>query len=437
MAIDCHEFLVHSLVHKLTGIFSCVLTMPKIATSLTDTEIKALKPKGSRYHVSDGKGLSIEVMTSGAKIWRYRYSLHGKQQPLVTIGDYPAVGLKDARKLAVKYAEIVAKGVSPIADAQKDRGLAKSLHSVREFSDYWYQAQVAEKSQSYRRTTRRTLDKDIYPAIGNKALTEVNAGDILVICDKIKARGSPQAALLARNILKRMFEYAISRQAVTTNPAQQLVARFIATPQSRTRVLSPDELGTVLRKIYASNMARPSKLALHLLVITMVRKSEMIEAEWAEIDFDAGIWRIPAERMKKDKEHWIHLPTQALAMFAELKELSFSNRYVFPARRGTGDQPIAKSTLNSAVRAMDTGVQHFVIHDFRRTASTHLHEMGQSSDAIEKALAHSIKGIKGVYNRAEYADERRKILQLWADFVDAQIEEGRKVVIGNFGKSAA
>ena len=411
--------------------------MPKAATPLNDTKILALKPKEKRYLIADGEGLYLEIMTSGTKIWRYRYSLNGKQQPLVTIGEYPAVGLKEARKLAVKYTEIVAKGVSPIADAQKDRRFAKSLTTVREFSEHWYQSLIADKSESYRNVTRRVLDKDIYPAIGSKELAEVNSGDILVICDKIKARGSPQAALLTRNIIKRMFEYAISRQVATINPAHQLVARFIATPQSRTRVLSPDELGLMLRKIYASDMARPSKLALHLLVITMVRKSEMIEAEWSEIDFENGMWRIPAERMKKDKEHWIHLSRQALAMFAELKELSHSQKYVFPMRRGYEDRPISKSTLNAAVRAMDTGVQHFVIHDFRRTASTHLHEMGQSSDAIEKALAHSIKGIKGVYNRAEYADERRKILQLWADFVDAQIETQRKVVIGSFGKTAA
>lgn len=411
--------------------------MPKAATPLSDTKIKSLQPKGSRYIVSDGAGLSLEVMTSGSKIWRYRYSLHGKQQPLLSLGEYPAVGLKDARKLAAKYAEIVAKGISPVADIQKDRGSVKALNMLRTFGDYWFDSEIQDKSLAYRIQTRRALDKDIYPAIGNKALTEVNAGDVLTICDKIKSRGSPQSALFARNTLKRLFSFAISRQATLTNPAQQLIARYIATPQSRTRVLSPDELGTMLRKIYASDMARPSKLALHLLVITMVRKSEMIEAEWSEIDFDAGIWRIPAERMKKDKEHWVYLSRQAISMFAELKARSHSQRFVFPMRRGNEDKPIHKSTLNVAVRAMDAGIQHFVIHDFRRTASTHLHEMGQSSDAIEKALAHSIKGIKGVYNRAEYADERKKIMQLWADFVDAQIDEGRKVVIGNFGKTAA
>jgi len=410
--------------------------MPKAAIPLNDTRIKALKAKTKRYMVADGGGLVLEVMTSGTKIWRYRFSLHGKQQPLVTIGNYPAIGLQDARERARRYAEIVASGVSPVADAKKDRGALKTLDSVRAFADYWHQSEIANKSESYSKITRRVLDKDIYPSIGNKALADVNAGDVLAICDRIKGRGAPQAALVARNVVKRMYEFAISRQAVTTNPAQQLVARFIATPQSRTRVLTPDEIGKVLRAVYASDMGRNYKLALHLLTITMVRKSELIEAEWSEFDFDAAVWRIPAERMKKDKEHWIHLSAQARAMFAELRTLSHSERYVFPMGRSHGDRPIAKSTLNQAVRAMNADIQHFVLHDFRRTASTHLHEMGQSSDAIEKALAHSIKGIKGVYNRAEYADERRKILQLWADFVDAQINEGRKVVIGNFGQAA-
>lgn len=410
--------------------------MPKLAVRLNDTRIKALKPKDKRYLISDGGGLALEVMRSGSKIWRYRYSLHGKQQPLVTIGDYPAVSLQAARDRVRRYTEIVASGVSPLADAKKDRGASKLLDSIKEFSEFWFQSEVAGKSESYRKNIRRTLDKDIFPAIGNKPLVQVNAGDVLAICDRIKGRGSPQAALFTRNVIKRMFEYAISRQAVTTNPAQQLVARFIATPQSRTRVLTPEEIGKVLRAIYASDMARSSKLALHLLTITMVRKSELIEAEWSEFDFDAGIWCIPAERMKKGREHWVHLSAQALAMLTELRKLSYSERFVFPARQGNGDKPIAKSTLNAAVRVMNVDVQHFVLHDFRRTASTHLHEMGQSSDAIEKALAHSIKGIKGVYNRAEYAVERRRILQLWADFVDAQIEEGREVVIGKFGQAA-
>lgn len=411
--------------------------MPKTVVPLTDTRIKALKPKAARYRVSDGGGLVLEVMTSGSKVWRFRYTLHGERQPMVTIGDYPAVSLLDARVKARTYTEIVAKGVSPVADARKDRGAVKSFDTLKEFAEDWYTSQVAQMSTEYRRTIKRALEKDVYPAIGNKPLADVTPGDVLAVCDKIKARGAPKMALSTRNVIKRLYEYAIARQLALTNPAQAVVARFIATQDSRERVLSPDEIGTVLRAVYASDIRRPLKLAIHLLVLTMVRKSELTEATWGEFDLDAGIWRIPADRMKKDKEHWVYLSTQAIAMLRELYELSGNHDHVFPTTRGRGDKPIAKSTLNQAVRSLSLEVQHFVLHDFRRTASTHLHEMGQSSDAIEKALAHSIKGIKGVYNRAEYAEERRKILQLWADFVEVQIEGGRKVVIGNFGPAAA
>lgn len=409
--------------------------MPKLATPLNDTRIKALRPKANRYTVSDGGGLVLEVMASGSKIWRYRYSLHGKQQPVVTIGEYPATTLMAARERARRYSEIVAGGVSPIADARKDRGAVKSLSTVREFGGYWTEQLMSDKSEEYQRTTSRALEKDVYPAIGNKPVTEVTPGDVLAICDRIKKRGSPKMALHTRNVLKRMFEYAIARQLVTINPATAVVARFVATQESRDRVLSPDEIGRVLRAVYASNIRRPLKLAIHLLVLTMVRKSELIEARWSEFDLDAGVWRIPAERMKKDREHWVYLAPQAVAMLRELHDARTSPEFVFPTVRGK-DRPIAKSTLNQAIRALDIEVQHFVLHDFRRTASTHLHEMGQPSDAIEKALAHTIKGIKGVYNRAEYAEQRRQILHLWANFVDAQIDEGRKVVIGTFGQAA-
>ncbi|RQT12115.1 tyrosine-type recombinase/integrase [Burkholderia contaminans] len=406
--------------------------MPKIVQPLTDTRIKALQPKAARYPVADGGGLLLEVMPSGSKIWRYRYSLHGKRQPTVTIGEYPAIALSVARERARRYAEIVASGVSPVADARKDRGAMKSVDTVREFGGYWIEQQMAGKSEEYQRTTKRALEKDVYPAIGSKPVSEVTPGDVLAICDRIKKRGAPKMALHTRNVLKRMYEYAIARQLVLHNPAQVIVARFVATQESRDRVLSPDEIGHVLRAVYASSIRRPLKLAIHLLVLTMVRKSELIEARWSEFDLDAGIWRIPAERMKKDREHWVYLAPQAVAMLRELHENRTSQQYAFPSSRGA-DRPIAKSTLNQAVRALDMEIQHFVLHDFRRTASTHLHEMGQPSDAIEKALAHAIKGIKGVYNRAEYAEQRRHILALWADFVDAQIDDGRKVIIGKFG----
>lgn len=394
--------------------------MPRQATPLTDTKIKAMKPKPERYRVSDSGGLMLEVMPSGSKVWRYRYQLFGVRHPSLTIGNYPEIGLADARKKRDEWSTLVARGESPKRAVQAAK--SAMLNTVSAFGTAWLNAQVAGKSASYVTTMHRLMTKDVFPVLGSVPLTEVKPADIMALCDKIKARGSPKMALLTRNVLRRMYDFAIARQLAENNPAAALVARFIATEESRTRVLSPVEIGVVLRAIYASDIRRALKLALNLLFITMVRKSELTESTWQEFDLKEGIWDIPAKRMKKDKPHRVYLSTQATAMLEELKIYAGKSKYVFSSTRGTEDRPISKSTLNQAVRALSIDVQHFVLHDFRRTASTHLHEMGHSSDAIERALAHKIEGIKGVYNRAEYADHRRIILQAWADFVQAQLD---------------
>jgi integrase len=395
--------------------------MPKLAAPLTETQIRALEPRATRYCVADGNGLVIEIMTTGTKVWRFRYSLNGKRQPLVTIGDYRMISLRVARAKAQKYAEMVANGVSPAATARRDRGAESKAEVLREGAELYLAAEMAGKSAEYQRTTRRALEKDVLPAIGAKPIKAVTADDIRAICDQIKSRGSPKMALHTRNAVKRLYEYLIARQLATDNPAALIPARFIATPDSRTRVLAPDEIGAMLRAIYASNIRRPLKLALHLLVLTMVRKSDLVEAAWSEFKLDTARWKIPAARMNKEREHLVYLPHQAVALLRELQEMKTSRAFVFPSVRGD-DRPIAKSTLNQAVKSLGLDVEHFVLHDFRRTAATHLREMGQSTEMIENALAHSTKDSSGVSSHAGLAAERRQTLQLWADFVDTQIE---------------
>jgi integrase len=287
------------------------------------------------------------------------------------------------------------------------------------------------KSVKNTRNIRRALDKDIIPVIGSKRLTNVSVEDVQGIVSRIKARGSDHMALATRNILRRMFAYAIAETPLTTNPAAALEARYIATAKSRDVALEPEEIGTLLRAIYASSMRRANKLALHLLVICMVRKSELIEARWAEIDFEKKEWTIPASRMKQGRPHVVYPSEQALEILGELNTLASGSEYVLPSRQSL-QKPISRSTLNVAIRTLDLEIRDFVIHDFRRTASTHLHEAGFNSDWIEKALAHEQGGVRGVYNKAEYASQRKELLQWWANFVDTQINEGREVVIGRF-----
>lgn len=400
--------------------------------ALTDTKLRALKPKDKAYQVSDGGGLHIEVMPGGAMVWRMRYRLAGHQEK-VTLGPYPAIPLAEARLKREQAKAMIVRGESPMRMKRQAKLEETRPQTVEAFALVWL-AEVVEKTNSAPRNVQRVVNKDIIPAIGRKRVSEVTPTDVLAITDKIKARGSDTAALLTRNVLKRLFAYAIARELTTFNPAAAIEARYIATARSRDRSLTSEEIGRLLKAIYASSMRRSHKLALHLLILCMVRKSELIEARWDEIDLDKAEWTIPAERMKKDRSHVVYLSHQALDLFQELKVLAGNSPYVLPSR-GSLQQPISKSTLNQAVRTMDLDLQDFVIHDFRRTASTHLHEMGFNSDWIEKSLAHEQKGVRGVYNKAEYAVQRRQMLQHWANFVDSVLAD-RKVIVGRFSKQA-
>ena len=436
--------------------------------ALSDTKLRTLKAGDRAFSESDGGGLFVEVMPGGAKVWRMRYRIGGQgtKQEKITLGDYPTYSLAEARTWRDDCKILAGRGLSPMAlrrgdaipdvtapavkelaqafignwclktreKAKAKEEAAKEADTVEAFAMRWYK-EIAEPANSNPRNILRALEKDIFPAIGRKQIADVTVTDILAITDKIKNRGADHMALQTRNVLKRLFAYAIAREKTQFNPAAAIEAKFIAQAKSRDVALTPEEVGKLLRAIYQSNMKRAYKLALHLLILCMVRKSELIEAKWEELDLEKAEWAIPGERMKKDKPHLVSLSRQAVAMFEELKGLASHSAYVFPSV-GSLNKPIAHSTLNVAVRGMDVDVRDFVIHDFRRTASTHLHEAGFNSDWIEKCLAHETKGIRGVYNRAQYADQRREMLQWWADFVDSQIQDGRgKVIIGPFGKA--
>jgi len=400
---------------------------------LTDTKLRALKPREKAYSRSDGRGLHIEVMPGGKRVWRLRYRLGGRQEK-VTLGEYPIYSLAQARQWLADCRAVIEQGDSPMRAKQVAKERVDGQDTVEAFAERWFSEVVCRNVKSPK-NIRRALEKDVLPAIGQKRLGEVTPLDVMGITDRIKARGADQMALMTRNHIKRLFSYAIARQLVEQNPAAAVEARYIATPKSRDVSLTAEEIGVLLSAFYSSSMRRSHKLALHLLVVCMVRKSELIDAQWSEIDFVKAEWCVPGERMKMGKPHIVYLSAQALAMFEELNTLSSGSEYVLPSR-GSLEKPISKSTLNAAIRTLDIDIRHFVIHDFRRTASTLLHEAGFNSDWIEKALAHEQSGVRGVYNRAEYAEQRREMLQWWSNFVDVQIDDGRTVIIGKFGKES-
>jgi len=382
---------------------------------LTDTQLKRAKPRAKAYELADGDGLIAEVMPTGTIAWRYRYRLEGRREK-VSIGKYPAVSLAKARAKGADFAVMIADGKSPMREKREKRIARKTPHILQDFARSWLR-DVVEKTRQDAKQIKRYLEKDVFPTLGNKRLSDVTPADVLAITDRIKRRGAEQSALLVRNIVKRLYAYAIARQVATSNPAEALEARHIAQTKSRERVLSRDEVGQLIRAVNRSSMRTSNKAALSLLLITMVRKTELTGARWENVNLETGEWEIPDT--KTGKPHLVYLSAQAKALFEELKALAGDSPFVLPSdRRST--QPIAESTLNVAVRGLKlSNFKPFVVHDFRRTASTHLHEAGFSSDVIEKALAHHIGGVRGIYNRAEYASQRKEMLQQWANMVDA------------------
>jgi integrase len=417
---------------------------PKIRrfAPLTDKELQALGPTSKRYTLRDGRGLFLDVTPGGVTTWIFRYQFSGKQEKF-TIGRYPEFGLKAAREKRDELAVQVSRGVSPAEEKKKERAEASTGSSknptVREFGERYLTEQV-DKNWKDPSNEHRNLEKGFFPEFGDRLLRDITAVDVQLVVYRKRDGGHPAAAICLRNTIKRMYDYAVETHCALINPAAMVATKYIGKAVRRKRNLSPAEIREFLQGVYKSNMRRQFKLALHIIFLTLIRKSMLLLATWDEIDFETGEWTIPKEHVKAKKgeehEHVVYMSRQVAAMFRELKALAGGSKYVMRGR-GIKEQPFAKNALNKALEGLTFNMEPFTIHDQRRTASTRLNENatknGWSKEVIEKALCHETGGIEGVYNRAQYAEQRKKMLQWWANYVDSIITES-KVIVGNFGR---
>lgn len=397
---------------------------------LTDRQLRGLLPRPNRYTTADARGLYIEVMPSGVMTWRYRYKLAGKAEKL-TIGTYPAMSLAAARTRRDQAEALVTAGTSPAKQKQKAKARIDDATTVAEFAERFFR-DIQAKDRKDPTMPRRYLDKDILPFIGARAMSSLTAEDVRAIVWRKKDHGFDAAAGQIRGLLRRMCDYAVTCGVLTANPALAIPMRHVHKANARDRTLSPAEVGQFIVATRESNMRRQFALALHLLLLTLARKSELLLARWDDVHIESAEWHVPVENSKTGKPHVVYLSRQSVAIFERLRSLASGSALVLPGR-GSLTRPFAHNALNRALHEAMAGtdIPAFTVHDLRRTASTLLHENGWPSDVVEKALNHTIGGVRGVYNRAEYADKRREMLQFWADYVDAQI--GGKVVLGRFG----
>ncbi|MEH6433869.1 tyrosine-type recombinase/integrase [Massilia sp. DD77] len=390
---------------------------------LTDTALRKLKPKEKGYKVSDRDGLYVYVLTSGTVSFRYNYSINGRQETLV-LGRYGPGGLKlsEARELLVQAKKTIAAGRSPARQKAAVRDKKRDENSFAEWADEWLDRyMMAESTRDMRRSV---YERDLRGPFGKLKLDEITSDELRRLCDRIVERGAPATAVHAREIVMLVYRYARDRGEKVDNPADEVRPSSIARFQPRDRALSGEEVRLLFRYLERTATSPTIRLGVRLLLLTMLRKSEMSEGLWTEVNFTDRIWTIPASRMKRRNPHNVYLSEQALDILIALRTCAGGSQFVFPSRYD-GDQTMSKATLNRVLTAVieeahkdGVPLAPFTPHDFRRTASTALHEAGFQSDWIEKCLAHEQRGVRAVYNKAEYAEQRRHMMQAWANMVD-------------------
>ena len=393
---------------------------------LTDSKIKSLKPKAKIYKVADRDGLYVSVTPTGTITFRYDYRLNGRRETL-TIGKYgdDGINLAEARDKLMIARKQVSEGISPAGEKRNQKNMIRNAERFSSFAEkYLEEVKLAESTKALRVAT---YERDIKSTFGNRLMTEISTDEIRHHCNKIKDRGAPSTAIFVRDLIANIYRYAIQRGHKFANPADEIANSSIATFKKRERVLTPREIKLFFNTLENTQSDFALKKAVKFILLTLVRKGEIINATWDEIDFKNKIWTIPAERMKAKRTHNVYLSEQALDLIVAFQIYSEGSPYLLPGRINRG-QPIANSSLNrvianciNAINKDEKRIDYFTVHDLRRTGSTLLHEMGFNSDWIEKSLAHEQQGVRAVYNKAEYAEQRKEMMQRWADQVDEWI----------------
>jgi integrase len=391
--------------------------------TLTPIQLSHWARIGDPIAKSDGAGLTFVVHGQGSASFVLRYRINGKRKE-ITLGKFPDTSLSAARERAREERDRVAHGIDVASEKQRSIRLKQKASDFNELANDY----LAKKS-SLRETTRkeitRYLNKDILPSLGRIPLTNLQDGDVLDMVEKIDKR-SATVARRAFEIVSEICAHGVAKRLLTRNPCVDLKISAVVSPhQTRTRVqLTTEELSQVLTNL--NSLGRENELALKIILATCVRKSELIKAEWANVDLDHGIWTVPPEAIKTGKSgkaFQIPLSPMVVEWFRELKERAKHSRWVLPARSAHGnnkDKPISRATLNAAIDRLPEGTaQRFSPHDIRSTARSYLSKLGFSVIVAEACLNHSPGGLIAVYDQHNFLDERREALKAWSDYIQS------------------
>lgn len=398
---------------------------------LTDSTIRALKPRPKDYKVADEKGLYLQVTPSGGRLWRMKFRAPGGAEKKLALGSYPDLGLKAARDLRDDARGLLAKGIDPADKKRRDKHAAKVSASnafasvARAYIDKCKREGRAEATINKHEWLLRLVER----TLGHRPIAEIEPFELLEAVRRYESTGRTEAAHRALQFSSQVFRYAIAMQLASFDPTRDLRGALVSHKgKHHAAILEPKKAGELLRAIDGYEGSPVTLIALKLSALLFVRPGELRHAEWSEIDTNAAVWRIPGEKMKGRLEHVVPLSTQALALLEQARGLTGDGRYVFPSIR-TPTRAMSENTVNAALRRLGYGKDDMTAHGFRAMASTLLNESGKwSVDAIERALAHKDKdAVRAAYHRGTHWGERVEMAQWWADYLDL-LRSGAEII---------
>ena len=397
----------------------CTPTLTVIPMKLTDAKLRTLTETGKHF---DGGGLYLELTKAGGRYWRMKYRYGGKEK-LLALGVYPAVSLKAARDLASEARKALQSGADPgqLRKDAKTKATFEADNTLEAVSREWLKHQSARWAVVTLDRIRASLEADIFAELGSRPMAGIKPGEIMAAVKKVEARGAPDQADRILQRVKAVYRWAVTHERIESNPMLDLVPSEILKPRQVTHrpALADKDLPEFLRKLEAYDGDTHTVQALRLLMLTATRPGETRGALWAEFDLDAALWTIPAERMKMRNEHRVPLSRQAVEVLRTMQPLSGGGALVFPSPFYPS-KSLSENTFNSALARMGYKGSA-TAHGFRALFSTVANECNWNPDAIERQLAHIERnGVRAAYHRSTYLDDRIKLMQWWADYLDGR-----------------
>ncbi len=403
--------------------------MPKRILPLSEIKIRTSKPQEKEYKLFDGGGLYLLITASGGKLWHFKYRFNGKEKKL-SFGSYPEISLLDARKRRDDARKLLANDVDPgaVRKAQKQAKI-EDTETFEVIAREWHEKFKTTWTEGHAQKLLRQLELNIFPWIGTRPIKEIKAPELLAVLRRTESRGVLEGAHRLRGICSQVFRYALATGRCERNPAQDLIGSLAPAKEKHlASITDPKKVCELLRTIDEYSGSYIVKLALQLSPLVFTRPGELRHMEWTEVDFENALWSIPTEKMKMREPHLVPLSNQAIQILTEIKKLTGTGKYAFPSAR-TVARPMSNNALLAALRRMGYTKDEMTPHGFRAMARTILDEILQvRPDFIEAQLAHRVSDPLGrSYNRTQHLNERRKMMQMWADYLDG-LKEGAKIL---------